>query len=115
MSEVFDKQELLDELDGDREFLEESLDMLDSDVPVLLKQICEALERGDADAVTVSAHTLKSMVGNFCAPPAFNAAVDVETIGRSGDLTECSARFDTLEMEVSRLQKALHEFLSESE
>lgn len=115
MSEVFDKQELLDELDGDREFLEESLGMLDSDVPVLLKQIREALERGDADAVTVSAHTLKSMVGNFCAPPAFNAAEDVEKIGRSGDLTECNARTDSLEMETRRLQKALHEFLGESE
>jgi HPt (histidine-containing phosphotransfer) domain-containing protein len=114
MTDVFDSQELLEELDGDREFLEESLEMLDRDAPALLKQIREALERDDAEAVSVSAHTLKSMVGNFCAPPAFDAALDVEKCGRSGDLSACGARLESLEMEVSRLQSALHEFLNES-
>ena len=115
MTEVFDKQELLDELDGDREFLEESVEMLDSDAPALLQQLRDALERGDTEAVCGCAHALKSMVGNFCAPPVFNAALEVETIGRSGNLTQCGERLASLETEVGRLQKALREFLSETE
>ncbi len=114
MIDVFDRQELLDEMDGDREFLAELLEILKSDAPTLLGQLREALERGDAESLSTIAHTLKSMVGNLFAQPAFNAALDVEKIGRGGDLTECSARLDLLETEVSRLQKALHEFLGES-
>jgi hypothetical protein len=38
MTDVFDRQELLDELDGDHEFLEESLEMLDADAPRLIDQ-----------------------------------------------------------------------------
>lgn len=115
MTDVFDKQELLDEMDGDREFLEELFEMLESDAPTMLEQLRGALERGDAQAVSTIAHTLKSMVGNLCAQPAYNAALDVEKIGRGGDLAECSARLDLLETEVSRLQKVLREFLGEGE
>jgi len=115
MTDAFDKDELLEELDGDREFLEESLEMLDSDAPGLLKQIRDALESGDADAVSVAAHTLKSMVGNFCAPPAFEAALNVETLGRNGDLGGCAAGLVSLEHEVNRLQQELRKFLDNLE
>ena len=115
MTDVFDKQELLEELDGDRDFLEESLGMLDSDAPVLLEQIRAAVRCDDADAVSTGAHTLKSMVGNFCAQPAFTAALSVETVGRSGTLGQCSELVDSLETEVGRLRKALHQLLGEIE
>ncbi len=115
MTDIIDKQELLDELDGDREFLAESVEMLESDFPLLLEQTRDALRQGDAEKVSVCAHTVKSMVGNFCAQPAFDAALHVETIGRSGALGECGAAVDALESEVGRLQIALHEFLGEME
>ena len=113
MTEVFDKEELLEELDGDLEFLEESVEMLESDAPPLLLQIRKAVESGDAESVAVGAHTLKSMVGNFCAPLAFDAALRMEALGRDGDLTECKAKLDGLELEISRLQDSLRELLSE--
>lgn len=114
MNNAFDKQELLEELDGDREFLVESLEMLDDDAPALLDQIRDALDKGDAAAVGVGAHTLKSMVGNFCAQPAFDAALQLEALGRSGELDKCGESLQSLESEVGRLQRALHEFLSET-
>ena len=115
MNQIFDKRELLDELDGDREFLEESVMMLNSDAPAILEQLRDAIERGDAGAVAASAHTLKSMVGNFCAQAAFDAASDVEALGRSGDLTNGRTRCASLQNEITRLQEALREFLSEIE
>ena len=115
MTSTFDRDELLEELDGDREFLEESLEMMEADGPKLLGEIRDAIAANDAETVSRSAHTLKSMVGNFCAPPAHEAALKVEMAGRDGDLAECTAAHATLEQEVARLQKALREFLEEIE
>lgn len=111
MTDVFDQQELLEELDDDFEFLAESLEILDSDAPALLKQVRDAFDQGDASAVSTGAHTLKSMVGNFSAQPAFEAALHVEKMGRDSDLSDCGQAIQTLEQEVSRLQTALREFL----
>ena len=113
MTEVFDRQELLEELDGDREFLEESLDMLDADAPTLIDQIRTGIDDSDAEKIRIAAHTIKSMVGNFCATPAFEAALKVETIAQSGDLAECSAGLQSLEEEVNRLRRELRKFLDE--
>jgi HPt (histidine-containing phosphotransfer) domain-containing protein len=113
MSEAFDRQELLDELDGDREFLEESLEVLDADAQKLIDQIRAGAEAQDAEQIRVAAHTLKSMVGNFCAPRAFEAASNVESIGRSGELSQCAERLALLESEVNRLRKELRVLLNE--
>ncbi len=113
MIQAFDKKDLLDELDGDREFLEESLEMFDQDAPKLLATIRDALGEGNADAVHVGAHTLKSMVGNFCAQPAFDVALKIETLGRQGDLASCQDEFKSLENEVNRLNKELHDLLND--
>ncbi len=113
MGSSFDKEELLEELDGDREFLDESLEMLDQDAPALLAKIRAAVEQGDSEAVYIGAHTLQSMVGNFCAQPAFEAALKLESLGRKADLPGCRAKFPLLESEIGRLQKELRAFLDE--
>ena len=115
MIEVFDRAELLEELDGDREFLEESVEMLETDAPSLLKEIREALDRGDAEAVSVGAHTLESMVGNFCAQPAFDASLKMEMLARSGDLVACAADLESLQASIATLQNELRQFLEELE
>ena len=113
MTEPFDKQELLDELDGDREFLEESLEILAGDAPPLLEQLRDATAGRDGEAVRQAAHTLKSMVGNFCAKPAFDAARRIEQLGRDGDLEQGAEAIDALKREMERLQQSLHGFLKE--
>ena len=115
MTEPFDKQELLEELDGDREFLVESVEILDEDAPQLLTELRQAIESGDASAAATAAHTVKSMVGNFCASPAHAAALAVETHGNSGDLGACRTGLTLLEQEVGRLQDALHGLVAEFE
>ncbi len=115
MPDAFDKEELLEELDGDRDFLEESLEILNADAPPLLAKIRTAVDSGDTEAVAMAAHTIKSMVGNFCASPAHGAALDVETSGRSNDLPACRSGLVLLETEIQRLQQALHRFLDEFE
>ncbi|MEM1070022.1 MAG: Hpt domain-containing protein, partial [Planctomycetota bacterium] len=69
----------------------------------------QALEAEDTATIATTAHTLKSMVGNFVAAPAFEAALVVETSAKQGEVNPTA--IDELETQVKRLQTALHEFL----
>jgi HPt (histidine-containing phosphotransfer) domain-containing protein len=111
MSEIFDENELMDRVDGDREFLEETIAMLDEDSPALLEQIRTAAVSRDAEKLAKAAHALKGMLANFCAEPAEAAASKLEMMGREGRLVDVAAATDRVERETGRLQEALHEFL----
>ena len=78
MSDAFDENALMDRVDDDVEFLEETVTMLDEDSPALLEQIRVAAASGDAPALVKPAHALKGMLANFCAEPAESAARDAE-------------------------------------
>jgi HPt (histidine-containing phosphotransfer) domain-containing protein len=115
MSEdAFDRDELLEELDGDWEFLEESVEMLKEDAGGLLAQIRSGLAAGDADAVWQSAHTIKSMVGNFAAGPAFATAYAIETCGRENDLSGLASRVEALDRELQQLTVELEALLADA-
>lgn len=110
--DAFDKEELLEELDDDWEFLEESLEMLKEDSVGMLAQIRVGVDNGDADAVWQNAHTVKSMVGNFAAGPAFETAYAIETRGRAQDLDAIGAQVDQLDTELQQLILALEALLA---
>ena len=111
MSDPFDHDALMERIDGDVEFLEETITMLDEDGPSLLEQVQAAATSGDVTALVESAHALKSMVGNFCADTAERAARELEEMGRENRLTDVDAAVDRLKRELEKLLKALHQFL----
>ncbi len=111
MSDVLDEAELMDSVDGDIEFLEETVTMLDEDGPDLLAQIHAAVSARDAAALVTPAHALKGMVANFCAPLAEAAARELERIGREEQLDVVDAAAERAKHETDRLRVALHEFL----
>ncbi len=111
MSEIFDEQGLMDSVDGDIEFLEETITMLEEDSPALLDLIRSAAASGDAEALVSPAHALKGMLGNFRAAPAESAAREVEMMAREQQLSGIEPAVDTLQKETGRLRDALHDFL----
>ena len=111
MTDVIDKTELLEEINGDIEFLNESFEMLEEDAPTLLTAIRSGMESADAEAIWKNAHTMKSMVGNFYAQPCFDAAYTVETQGRQGNLEDIGNSIDVLETEMQKLLAALRDVL----
>jgi HPt (histidine-containing phosphotransfer) domain-containing protein len=111
MAKIFDEKELMDRVDNDTEFLEETIALLDEDCPALLEQIRTAAAARDAESLAKAAHALKGMLGNFCAEPAESAARALETIGRAGRLTEVEAAIGQVQDETGRLQEALHDYL----
>jgi HPt (histidine-containing phosphotransfer) domain-containing protein len=111
MSSVFDENALMDRLDGDVEFLEETIAMLHDDSPALLEQIAAAAESADAAALTKAAHALKGMLSNFCAEPAETAARELEMMGRNEQLAEVHSATARVRQETERLRDALSAFL----
>jgi HPt (histidine-containing phosphotransfer) domain-containing protein len=111
MFAAFDENALMDRVDGDVEFLEETIAMLDEDSPALLEQIRAAANARDAAALVKPAHALKGMLANFCAEPAETAVRALETMGREERLTDVDVAVARVEDETVRLTKALHQFL----
>ncbi len=111
MNDIINKEELLGELDGDWEFLEESVEMLMEDAPNLLAEIKNGLAGNDTEMIWKNAHSVKSMVGNFSAKRAFDAAYHVEGLGRKGVAGEMDIAIASLESEVDLLIEALTDLL----
>lgn len=109
----FDREKALERVCGDEALLAEIAAIFVEEYPDLMRQIQSAVERRDADALAPLAHTLKGSIGNFCAPKAFDAALRLEKMGKSDDLTDIDKAWANLEMEVERVKDALEE-LSQS-
>jgi PAS domain S-box-containing protein len=104
---VFDRDAVLARVEGDQELLREIADLFLGEAPELLRAIRESLERRDAASLERSAHALKGSVGNFGAKSAFEIALKLETMGRSGDLSGAPETLTELEAKISRLENAL--------
>ena len=104
---AFDLEEVLAWVEGDRELLSEMAALFLQECPKLHSNIQTAVLHHDATALEHAAHRLKGSVGNFAALGVFEAARQLERMGRQGDLTHASAALATLETELSRLQSIL--------
>jgi HPt (histidine-containing phosphotransfer) domain-containing protein len=113
MTAAFDHDELMDRIDGDVEFLEESIEMLDEDVGPLLEKIRSAVVARDAGALVAPAHTLKGLLSNFCAGAAEATARDLEMRGRESRLEEADAVVDALDRDMTQLRAELQTFLGD--
>ena len=112
MPRAFDEAELLGRVDNDWDFLGETVQMLVDDGPALLAAVRQSAGAGDAPALARSAHTLKGMLSNFCAPDATASALTVEQMGRAGDLSAVAPSLQTLEARVNALTADLTDFVA---
>lgn len=103
----FDREAMLAELDGDEELLAELVETMKAEAPKLLLEVRVAVEAADATLVGRAAHTLKGAVSNFGARAAADAALRLEHMGRTGELTDVTPALATLEVEMKALVEAL--------
>jgi PAS domain S-box-containing protein len=106
-SDVVDRAALMNYVDGDTELLHKIISRFRDSGPKLVSTVRDAIEKGDAQALEFSAHTLKGAVGNFFASATRNAALRLEELGRAGNLREAPQALSLLEKEIERLQSAL--------
>jgi len=104
----------LERLGGDEELLREIAGLFLEDTQELVEEIRRAAYARDAAALQRAAHTLKGSVGNFGAEGTFEAAYQLEKMGRSGDLTGVEDAVLRLGAELDRLTPALTAIRSEA-
>lgn len=104
---MLDLPRVLDRLEGDRELLQELIEVYFEETPLLVDAVTSAVRERDKEGLAISAHTLKGALSNFCDSEAVTAAESLEAIARAGDFTNSSKQIDNLKEVVSRLSGEL--------
>jgi PAS domain S-box-containing protein len=107
--ELFDRAAVVNRFVGDREFLQDLIALFLDDYPRQVAAMRDAIHQEDAARLRKAAHTLKGSVGNFCAPPVFQAASRLENLGRERKMSLAAGALSELEVELERLRAILVE------
>jgi two-component system, sensor histidine kinase and response regulator len=102
-----DKESLLARLEGDEELLVTAIDLFFDSHMRMLAEIRAAAQKSDARLLERAAHAFKSAVGNFDAGPAFQSALQLEMLGRAGNLSSVHSAVLELECHVRQLEAEL--------
>lgn len=86
----------LERVGGDEELLREIAGLFLEDYPSLVSKIQGALAASDAHELERAAHSLKGSVANFGSEAAYQAAFDLEQIGRSRKLDHAEEAYERL-------------------
>lgn len=112
-SPTFNLDEALQRVHGDRDLLAEIAGIFLSDAPAMVADVVAAVNAGNADEVSRTAHRLKGSILTFGAPGAAGAAMTLEANGRAGDLSTAHADAQCLSAEVDRLREGLERLVRE--
>jgi two-component system sensor histidine kinase/response regulator len=110
-AEEFDRAELMDRVEGDLGLLDSLVRVFLDSYPAMLAAVKMAVDRRDAGALHCAAHELKGAVANFACPDAVQAALRLEVMGRSEDLSGAEGAFAELKGALERLRPALGRLL----
>jgi HPt (histidine-containing phosphotransfer) domain-containing protein len=106
-ADFLDGARALTSVGGDAQLLRELARLFLAESPTWLADIHDALARRDAPQLQRVAHTLKGSLSTFGALSACEAARRLETMGRSGDLTQADAACAALEELMAGVRPAL--------
>ena len=107
MTQLFDKAELLLNLDGDEELVQSILEEAVTEIPNDVEKLRNACSGGDSQVVRLCAHTIKGMAANLCTPALRDICMEIETAGRDGDIETAQALMAELEQTVQRTLEAI--------
>ena len=106
---VFDRAAALCRTDDDLPLLKELIGLFFCELPNQVAEIEGAIEAGNGEALQRSAHALKGMTASLAAGSATEAALILEQIGRSDDLSKAPEAFEELQREICLLTGALNQ------
>lgn len=100
---VFDVNDALNRVEGDRELLEEIVRIFTGECSSNMDAIRQAFASGDARLLERLAHTIKGASANLSAATVSEAAFKLEKLASSGNLENAGEWIDTLQREINRL------------
>jgi len=104
---VFDPEEALSIVDGDKDLFQELVDIFRQNYPGELSSIREAIGLRDPEALRQAAHHFKGTLSTLAAGPARQSALRLEQIGRDADLGQANTIYTEMEQQVCALDEAL--------
>jgi two-component system, sensor histidine kinase and response regulator len=102
-----DREAALARVGGDDELLKEIATLFLENYQAWVSELREAAACNDAAAIQRTAHGLKGSVANFGARDAVEASLKLESLGRSGDLTQVPESLAALESALETLRTDL--------
>jgi CheY-like chemotaxis protein len=106
---IFDKQAALERFDGDEDLLNEITAVFLDDYAKQLDEIADAVDKGDAELIDRTAHRLKGAVGNIGAQAVVDLALELEKMGRKGELDGIEDKYRQLKNKVNQLVQELRQ------
>jgi two-component system, sensor histidine kinase and response regulator len=107
IEDYINRKALNDRLDGDFDLLKELAELFLSDSPKLLAAIKEGIQNKSGEKIGKSAHTIKGAVANFSADKAYNAALELEKLGKNNELDKIDDAYAQLSEEIDNMRAAL--------
>jgi len=104
---MVDKAALLDRFEGDLELIGDIARLFLGTCPRRLSAIREAIALSDRQVLQAAAHSLRGSASNFGAAAVVAAALRLEVIGRTGDLSDAVEACSVLERAIACLQPEL--------
>ncbi|WP_395751739.1 response regulator [Prosthecobacter sp.] len=111
---VFDARTFSENI-GDGPLMVELIRLFCEESQPMLGNACLALHNLDGEALHHAAHSLKGLVGNYAATPAFNAVSALTECTRAGNLLQAGKVLAVVTDEVAKLREALLAFEKELE
>jgi two-component system sensor histidine kinase/response regulator len=105
--QVLDWASALERVEGDRDLLNELLELFVDESAKNLTELQEALRLGDAALLERLAHTIKGAASNVGAKFIVSTALIVEQQARSRDLSRIESKVSALQAEMERLKPAI--------
>jgi HPt (histidine-containing phosphotransfer) domain-containing protein len=106
--------ELFESVGSDKEFMDEIIEEFFQDTPGQLAIIQDSLSSGDAEALRRAAHSLKSNSASFGATHLHDLCMQLENMGKIGELDGAAGLLAEIEVEYQLVQQALDSYQKES-
>lgn len=111
MDEVVDRTALLAVVSGDLMLLCELVEMFTPEYFKRLTRLQKAIAERDAVGLRITAHGIKSLVGNFYARRAHDLAAELEQMGQRCQFKTAKEVSERLESEVQAMRLALDQLI----
>lgn len=115
MSVIFDPEEVLEQIGGEKELLIEIIKIFIDTYPDDLDALQKAILEKDAEEVRKAAHRMKGSVSNFGKFEAFETAKSMEHKAREKDLSEMVEKYEELVGHLLSLENEVKRYCDENE
>jgi two-component system sensor histidine kinase/response regulator len=104
---ICDLTAALKRMGGNASILQQLVEYYREDVPPLIDRLRAGIAANNPAEVQHAAHSIKGLVVNFDAESSNHAALQLEQMARTRDLTKAAEALDKLEHEIARLSDDL--------